>query len=63
MLCEKSGEIGRIDKGNVVALANGAAMILMNQKYDGFSTLTDAHVLPATYVTYAAGLKIKAYIN
>jgi subtilisin family serine protease len=39
------------------------AMILMNQKSDGFSTLADAHVLPATHVSYAAELKIKAYIN
>ncbi|KAE8055201.1 hypothetical protein FH972_012059 [Carpinus fangiana] len=45
----RGGEIGRNDKGKVVALAGGAAMILMNQKSDGFSTLADAHVLPATH--------------
>lgn len=38
-------------------------MILMNQEPDGFSTLADAHVLPAAHVSYAVGLKIKAYIN
>jgi subtilisin family serine protease len=63
VLCENGGGIGRIDKGKAVALAGGAAMILMNQKSDGFSTLAEAHVLPATHVSYAAGLKIKAYIN
>jgi subtilisin family serine protease len=63
VLCERGGESGRIVKGEVVALAGGAAMILINQEADGFSTLADAHVLPATHVSYSAGLKIKAYIN
>ncbi|KAA8522317.1 hypothetical protein F0562_012990 [Nyssa sinensis] len=39
------------------------AMILMNPESDGFSTQSDAHVLPATHVSNAAGLKIKAYIS
>lgn len=38
-------------------------MILMNEESDGFSTNADTHVLPATHVSHAAGLKIKAYIN
>lgn len=63
VLCERGGNIGRIEKGEEVALAGGAAMILINQLPDGFSTLADAHVLPATHVSYAAGLKIKSYIN
>jgi hypothetical protein len=51
VLCERGGESGRIVKGEVVALAGGAAMILINQEADGFSTLADDHVLPATHVT------------
>ncbi|KAK9277603.1 hypothetical protein L1049_007148 [Liquidambar formosana] len=63
VLCERGGGIGRIDKGQTVKDAGGAAMILMNAEPDGFSTLADAHVLPATHVSYAAGLNIKDYIN
>lgn len=63
VLCERGGEIGRIDKGKTVKGAGGAAMILMNQEIDGYSTLADAHVLPATHVSYAAGSAIKRYIN
>ncbi|CAK9163111.1 unnamed protein product [Ilex paraguariensis] len=63
VLCDRGGGIARIAKGEEVKNAGGAAMILMNQETDGFSTAADAHVLPATHVSYAAGLKIKAYIN
>lgn len=63
VLCERGGGIGRIAKGQEVKDAGGAAMILMNDELNGYSTLADAHVLPATHVSYAAGLKIKAYIN
>ncbi|GLT62912.1 hypothetical protein SLA2020_355140 [Shorea laevis] len=62
VLCER-GLVGGIDKGSAVALAGGAAMILMNTEVYGFSVFAETHVLPATHVSYAAGLKIKAYIN
>ncbi|XVE57794.1 hypothetical protein DITRI_Ditri04bG0118400 [Diplodiscus trichospermus] len=57
------GGIARIAKGKEVKNAGAAAMILMNEEADGFSVLADAHVRPATEVSYVAGLKIKAYIN
>ncbi|KAL7167377.1 hypothetical protein ACSBR2_037943 [Camellia fascicularis] len=63
VLCERGGGIGRIDKGTEVKNAGGAAMILMNQESDAFSTESDNHVLPAAHVSNAAGVKIKAYIN
>ncbi|KAL5817724.1 hypothetical protein ACOSQ3_026102 [Xanthoceras sorbifolium] len=63
VLCERGGGIGRIDKGQEVKDAGGVAMILMNDKISGYSTLADPHILPATHVSYAAGLSIKAYIN
>ncbi|XP_057511744.1 subtilisin-like protease [Actinidia eriantha] len=63
VVCEKGGGIGRIAKGRTVKDAGGAALILMNQEKDGYSTLADAHVLPATHVSYAAGVEIKVYIN
>ncbi|XWS49851.1 hypothetical protein CRYUN_Cryun12cG0038600 [Craigia yunnanensis] len=63
VLCERGGGIARIAKGQEVKNAGGAAMILLNEEVDGFSVEADVHVLPATHVSYAAGLKIKAYIN
>ncbi|KAH6818153.1 hypothetical protein C2S51_001756 [Perilla frutescens var. frutescens] len=63
VLCDRGGGIPRVDKGGEVKNAGGAAMILANQESDAFSTSADAHLLPATHVAYAAGLKIKAYIN
>ncbi|EEF51056.1 subtilisin-like protease 4 [Ricinus communis] len=63
VMCERGGGIGRIAKGDEVKNAGGAAMILVNDETNGFSTIADAHVLPATHVSFAAGLKIKAYIN
>jgi len=38
-------------------------MILMSDKDSGYSILADAYVLPASHVSYWAGLSIKAYIN
>ncbi|KAL1559779.1 Subtilisin-like protease 4 [Salvia divinorum] len=38
-------------------------MILVNPAAYGYLTLAEAHVLPATHVSYADGLKIKTYIN
>ncbi|KAJ1419165.1 Peptidase S8/S53 domain [Sesbania bispinosa] len=63
VLCERGGGISRIAKGKEVKRVGGAAMILMNDKVNAFSLTADVHVLPATHVSYAAGLKIKAYIN
>ncbi|KAF5183817.1 Subtilisin-like protease SBT1.2 [Thalictrum thalictroides] len=63
VLCERGGGVARIAKGIEVQNAGGAAMILMNEETDAFSTLADAHVLPASHVSFDAGSKIKTYIN
>ncbi|KAM5572676.1 hypothetical protein ABKV19_012628 [Rosa sericea] len=63
VVCERGGGVGRIAKGEEVKRAGGAAMILLNQITDDYSTLADAHVLPATNVGFQAGLSIKTYIN
>ncbi|QHO10884.1 Subtilisin-like protease SBT1 [Arachis hypogaea] len=63
VLCEIGGDIARIDKGQEVKNAGGAAMILMNSEIRGYTTLADPHVLPAAHVSYHAGLEIKEYIN
>ncbi|KAK7346633.1 hypothetical protein VNO80_21156 [Phaseolus coccineus] len=63
VLCERGEDIGRIGKGKEVKRVGGAAMILMNDESSGFSLLAHVHVLPATHVSYYAGLRIKACIN
>ena len=63
VLCERGGGIGTIAKGKEVKRVGGAAMILMNDERSGFTLIAEVHVLPATHVSYEAGLRIKAYIN
>ncbi|KAF9660886.1 hypothetical protein SADUNF_Sadunf19G0010300 [Salix dunnii] len=63
VLCESRGFSGVVDKGQEVKNAGGAAMILMNPESFGNITAAYLHVLPASDVTYADGLNIKAYIN
>jgi subtilisin family serine protease len=67
VLCELGGgpghNITRILKGAVVRSAGGAGMILLNTFPQGYNTLADAHVLPASHVDYAAASAIKSYVN
>ncbi|XP_066347225.1 subtilisin-like protease 4 [Miscanthus floridulus] len=62
VLCDR-GIVARLDKGAEVKRAGGFGMIMANQFSDGYSTLADAHVLPASHVSYVAGVAIKEYIN
>ncbi|XP_042460535.1 subtilisin-like protease 4 [Zingiber officinale] len=62
VLCDR-GINGRIEKGEVVEQAGGAGMVLVNAPKDGYSTIADLHILPASHIPYAFGHKIKAYIN
>ncbi|XP_042416800.1 subtilisin-like protease [Zingiber officinale] len=63
VLCDRGGGIARIEKGATVQSAGGVGMILANQEPDGYSTLADAHFLPASHVGFVDGDQIKAYIN
>ncbi|PRQ17915.1 putative cucumisin [Rosa chinensis] len=63
VVCELGGGIGRIAKGVEVKRAGGVAMILVNPDFAGYTTIADVHVLPATHVSYSAGVSIKTYIN
>ncbi|XP_015900332.3 subtilisin-like protease 3 [Ziziphus jujuba] len=65
VLCESGGgdDVYTLDKGEEVKRVGGAAMILMNEKKEGFSILADPHAVPASRVSYDAGNKIKAYID
>ncbi|WCJ26112.1 Subtilisin-like protease [Euphorbia peplus] len=62
VVCQRGGT-GRVAKGEIVKNAGGAAMIIANDQANGFSTIADTHVLPATHVSFSAGEKIKAYIS
>ncbi|URD78604.1 subtilisin-like protease [Musa troglodytarum] len=62
VLCDR-GQNSRIEKGQVVQFGGGAGMIVANAPADGYATVADPHVLPASNVPYAYGLKIKSYIN
>ncbi|XP_017233328.1 subtilisin-like protease [Daucus carota subsp. sativus] len=63
VFCERGGDIARITKGQTVKDAGGAAMILMNEEANGDTTIADSHVLPATHVSFSAGVSIKNYIS
>ncbi|XP_073133017.1 subtilisin-like protease [Henckelia pumila] len=63
VLCDIGGGITRIRKGIAVKNAGGAAMVLLNQEYMGYTTSAEAHDLPAIHISYADGLKVKAYLN
>ncbi|KVH91922.1 subtilisin-like protease SBT1.7 [Cynara cardunculus var. scolymus] len=63
VVCDRGGDVGRIEKGQTVKDAGGVAMILANEATEGSSTIADAHVLPASHIGYKDGVAIKAYIN
>ncbi|CAN6308265.1 unnamed protein product [Urochloa humidicola] len=61
VLCESRSISEHVEQGQMVAAYGGAGMILMNKAAEGYTTFADAHVLPASHVSYAAGSKIAAY--
>ncbi|KAJ9129040.1 hypothetical protein P3X46_034200 [Hevea brasiliensis] len=63
LLCDRGGLVGRVEEGQVVKDAGGIGMILANEELDGYGTIADAHVLPASHVSYSDGVSIKSYIN
>ncbi|RLM66419.1 subtilisin-like protease SBT1.2 [Panicum miliaceum] len=63
VLCELGSEPGRRIPGAVVKSAGGAGMILLNTFPHGYTTIAEAHVLPASHVDYAAASAIKSYVS
>ncbi|CAD6339217.1 unnamed protein product [Miscanthus lutarioriparius] len=63
VLCDRGNDVGRVDKGAEVKRAGGIGMIMANEFSNGYSTLPDVHVLPASHVNYPAGAANKKYIN
>ncbi|EYU24738.1 hypothetical protein MIMGU_mgv1a026394mg, partial [Erythranthe guttata] len=64
VLCRiESTRSRRTEQGQRVKDAGGAAMILMNMDYQGFTTSADVYAIPATNVNYEDGLTILSYLN
>lgn len=53
----------RVEKGEAVHLAGGAGMVLANDKSAGDEIIADAHVLPATHISYSDGVYLFTYLN
>ncbi|MBA0694547.1 hypothetical protein Goari_004830 [Gossypium aridum] len=53
----------RVGKGLEVKRAGGVGLVLANAKANGNEIACDAHLLPATALTYDSGIKILEYIN
>ncbi|CAI9095700.1 OLC1v1031697C2 [Oldenlandia corymbosa var. corymbosa] len=62
VVCE-TGAWSPVQKGQNVKAAGGVGMILINKEEQGFTTHADAHVLPATHLTYADRVKLIAYME
>ncbi|XP_037426810.1 subtilisin-like protease 4 [Triticum dicoccoides] len=63
VLCESRGFKEHVEQGQTVKAYSGAGMILMNKPEEGYTTFANAHVLPASHVSNAAGSKITAYFT
>ncbi|PIN14219.1 Tripeptidyl-peptidase II [Handroanthus impetiginosus] len=61
--CELGGLASRVERGEAVKNAGGAAMIIMNQNDLVYTILAEAHVPPTIHISHADGLKVKAYLN
>jgi uncharacterized repeat protein (TIGR01451 family) len=61
VVCDR-GQIARTDKGVNAAAGGAAGLILANTEGDGLSINADAHVIPASHITYPDGLELKAWL-
>ncbi|KAG2611921.1 hypothetical protein PVAP13_4KG239200 [Panicum virgatum] len=52
-----------VQTGILVKDSGGAGMVLTGEEEDGNTSYTDAHVLPASYVTYKEGIVIRKYMK
>ncbi|KAK0580462.1 hypothetical protein LWI29_002223 [Acer saccharum] len=62
VVCQR-GINGRAKKGEIVKLAKGAGMIIVNNKNEGEELFADPHILPAAALGASAGETIKKYMN
>ncbi|KAJ4799205.1 Subtilisin-like protease [Rhynchospora pubera] len=62
VICTR-GINARVAKGEAVLQAGGVGMILINSNITGNEIIADAHVLPATHITYSEGQILLSYIK
>lgn len=53
----------RVEKGQAVLQAGGAGMVLANDQTTGDDIIAEAHVLPATHISYSDGVKVFSYLK
>ncbi|KAI4356862.1 hypothetical protein L6164_000848 [Bauhinia variegata] len=61
VFCER-GINGRTEKGEIVKMAGGAGMLLINSENQGEELFADPHILPASSLGASAGEIIKSYL-
>ncbi|KAF5746198.1 subtilisin-like protease family protein [Tripterygium wilfordii] len=57
------GDNARVDKGQQAALAGAVGMILANDEDNANGIIADAHVLPASHISYTNGVAVFTYLN
>ena len=62
VVCDR-GQIARTDKGVNAAAGGAGGLILANSEADGASINADAHVIPASHITYDDGVDLKAWLT
>ncbi|KAG8049808.1 hypothetical protein GUJ93_ZPchr0009g1509 [Zizania palustris] len=57
------GKNARVEKGEAVRRAGGVGLVLANDEATGNEMIADAHVVPATHITYSDGAALLHYLN
>jgi hypothetical protein len=57
------GTNARVAKGVTVLQAGGVGMVLANDASSGNDVIADAHLLPATHISYRDGLLLYSYLK
>ncbi len=61
VVCDR-GQYGRVEKAENVAKAGGAGYVLANDEASGNSLNGDVYPIPGVHISYADGLKLKAWL-
>ncbi|XP_038982926.1 subtilisin-like protease SBT5.4 isoform X2 [Phoenix dactylifera] len=58
-----NGITARVEKGEAVLQAGGSGMVLVNDQSSVNEIIADAHVLPATHISYNDGFSLFSYLE
>ncbi|KAM0946018.1 putative cucumisin [Dioscorea sansibarensis] len=62
VVCER-WKTDDVAKSEAVKKYGGAAMILLSQSWDGFTTFSEAHVIPTAHLSHVDSLKVVSYFR